>query len=384
VLPLLILLMGVELGVSFFGVLLPQIQQEFRISASAVALSFSVYHGIRLFINVPAGRWISRSSLPMTLGLGGAITAAGAAIAGIAPSYAVVLLGRVVMGTGSAVFFITSQLWLSKVATPDNKPLLFSYNQIAGLIGAALGPLIGGAVAGLLSWRYALGISVIAGAIALAAGRRLADPTRGRTGAASEPGPRSAATLRLSAVFGPGMIMMALFFFHAGMLSMLFPLFSARAIGLGPAAIGTLLTLGTIWRFGAAVVGGRLAAWFGTRQVVIVSLALMAASVLTLHLADSLSDLVIALTLMSWTNVGGSLVVALVTDVVPEAHWGTALGLNRSMADVGAVLAPILVGHMIDSRGFGAAITLVAACLAGAAVLAAGLTTSRRLHAAPT
>lgn len=382
--PLLVLLAGVELGVSYFGVLLPQIQKEFRISASAVALSFSVYHGIRLFVNVPAGRWIARSSLPIALGLGGAIMAAGAAIAGIAPAYAVVLLGRIIMGTGSAVFFITSQLWISKVATPDNKPLLFSYNQIAGLIGAAVGPVIGGAVAGLLSWRYALGISVITGTIALAAGRRMADPTRGRTGDASEPRPAAAGALRLSAVLGPGVIMMALFFFHAGMLSMLFPLFSAQKIGLGPAAIGALLTLGTIWRFGAALVGGRLAAWLGTRQVVIASLALMAASVLTFHLVDSLGTLVVAVTLMSWANVGGSLVVALVTDIVPEAHWGTALGLNRSMADVGAVVAPILVGHMIDRQGFGAAITLVAACLAGAAVLAAAFTTSRRLNAAPT
>jgi sugar phosphate permease len=62
---------------------------------------------------------------------------------------------------------------------------------------------------------------------------------------------------------------------------------------------------------------------------------------------------------------------------VPEAHWGTALGANRTMGDVGAMIAPILVGFVIDHRGFDAAFVLSVGILLAAAGLAALLTTSK-------
>jgi predicted MFS family arabinose efflux permease len=182
-------------------------------------------------------------------------------------------------------------------------------------------------------------------------------------------------------VLGPGVIMMALHFLSTGVLSTLFPLFAAQRLGLGPAAIGGILMLGVVWRFGAALAGGRLAQWWGTRRVVIISLALMAVCILGFHLVQGPVGLIVVVSLMSWANVGGSLVVAFLTDLVPEAHWGTALGLNRTLADVGAMIAPLLVGFSIDRYGFGTAINVVVGFLLLAAAVAAVLTTPRRLHA---
>jgi predicted MFS family arabinose efflux permease len=180
------------------------------------------------------------------------------------------------------------------------------------------------------------------------------------------------------------MIMLASFFVHGGVLSMLIPLFAARVIHLGPAAIGGVLMLGTVWRFGAALVGARLAAWFGIRPVVLISLSMVAVTILGFHLVDSPLGLIAVVSLMSWAHVGGMLVVAMVTDLVPEPHWGTALGLNRTMGDIGAVIAPMLIGFVLDRQGFGAAFTMVTGVLLSAAVVAAWLTTPRRLYAPAT
>lgn len=380
-LPLLAILVAFEIGVALFGPLLPQVQQEFQISAGTVALALSVYHGIRLLINVPAGRLIARSPLTAMLAVGGVVLAVGAVVVGLAPAFPVVLLGRGLMGIGSAIFFITTQFWISKVARPDNKAMLFSYNQLAALTGSALGPAVGGAVAGWLSWRYSLILSVMAGLTALIAGRRLHDPARRGTEFHDQTGTTVAGRLQVGVVLGPGLIMMALFFFYGGVQATFIPLFAAREIHLGPAAIGGVLMLGTLWRFGAALAGGRLAAWFGTRRVVIIGLAVLAAATLSFHLVDSPVGLIVAVTLVSWANLGGSLVVALVTDLVPEPHWGTALGLNRTMADVGAMVAPMLVGYVIDHSGFAAAATAVAGMLFAVALVAAALTTPGRLRA---
>jgi MFS transporter, DHA1 family, multidrug resistance protein len=298
----------------------------------------------------------------------------------LAPVFPVVLIGRTIMGIGSAVFFITTQFWISKVATSENKAQLFSYNQVAALTGSAIGPAVGGVIAGLFSWRYSLLLTAVLGTITLLSARRLEDPVAPGSGTPAQP-LAPADRLNLNAVLGPGMIMMALFFLHTGLLSTLFPLLAAQRFGLGPAAIGGILMLGTVWRFGAALAGGRLAQWWGTRRVVIGSLALMGLSVLGFHLVDGLVGLIVAVSVMSWANVGGSLVVALVTDLVPEAHWGTALGLNRTLADVGAMTAPLLVGFSIDRYGFEAAINVVVGFVLLAAALAAVLTTPRHLHA---
>ena len=381
--PLLIMLMGFEFGVSLFGPLLPQVQTEFLVSTGSVALALSVYHGIRLLINVPAGRMIARVALPRALAAGGAILALGGTIVAAAPSFPVVLVGRALMGMGSAVFFITGQLWISRVATPDTKAQLFSYHQVSSLTGSALGPAVGGAVAGLLSWRYSLVLAVLAGLTAVMTARRLADPAvEGRTPTAA-PASSSAGPLRLRQMLGPGMGMLGNFFFYGGMSATLIPLFAAREIHLGPGAIGGVLMLGTLQRFGAALAGGRLVRLFGTRRTVLLSLVAMALCVLSFLTVGSPIGLIVAVSLVSWANIGGSFIVALVTDIMPEAHWGTALGFNRTMGDVGAVIAPLLVGFIIDHQGFNAAFILVACVL----VLTAGaagvlLATGRRTHEA--
>ncbi len=374
ILPLLLILVGFEIGVSLFGPLLPQMQQEFRVSAGSVAMALSVYHGVRLLVNVPMGRLVARSALPAMLATGGAILAAGGVVVALAPSFAVVLVGRAIMGIGSALFFITVQFWISKVATLDDKARLFSYHQIAALTGTALGPAFGGAVAGWLSWRYSLVLAVMAGIMALAAGRRLADPSAARPATPVRTDPSNGAGLDIRSILGPGIIMMALFFFHGGVIATLIPLFSAREIHLGPAAIGAILMIGTIQRFGAALASGRLAGLFGTRRVILTGLIALGISLLSFLGVKSPLGVVLAVSLVSWANLGGSLVIALVTDVVPERHWGVALGINRTMADVGAMVAPLLMGFVIDKRGFGAAFIVAAAILLAATGLAVVLT----------
>ncbi len=373
--PLLLILMGFEFGVNVFGPLLPQVQTDFRISAESVALALSVYHGIRLLINVPAGRWIARVTLPRALAAGGVILALGGLVVAVAPSFLVVLAGRALMGMGSAIFFITVQLWISRVATSDNKAQLFSYQQVFSLTGGALGPAVGGAVAGLLSWRVSLVLAVLAGLAAVVMSRWIADPAPERHAPPAAGVDSSAGPMRLREVLGPGMGMLGNFFFYGGMSVTVIPLFAAQVIHLGPGAIGGVLMLGTLQRFGAALVGARLIRLLGTRWTVLWSQVALALCVLTFIVIGSPLGLIVAVSLVSWANIGGSFIVALVTDITPEAHWGTALGFNRTMGDIGAVTAPILVGFLIDHYGFNAAFTVVAVVLlltAGAAAVLIG------------
>jgi predicted MFS family arabinose efflux permease len=390
VVPLLAILTGLEIGLSFFAPLLPQMQREFGISAGVVALALAMYNGIRLAFNLPMSRVIARSRLPAMLATGGAILAAGAIVVGLAPSFAVLLLGRAIMGLGSALFILTVHFWLARLATPENRAQLFSYHQLVGLTGSALGPALGGLVAGWLSWRYALGLAVIPGVIAALAGGRLPYPVAsaaaapastaplapGRDRAAASGGPR-ADRVATREILSAGMSMASFMFFHGGIVMTLIPLFSARRIGLGPEGIGAILMLGTLQRFGAALTGGWLVRRFGTRRVVMIGLAVLALSVLSFLTVHSTAGLVLAVSLVSWANLGGSFVIAMLTDRVPEDRWGTALGANRTMGDVGATVAPILLGFVIDRWGFEVAFASATGVMLVSAGLATVLTASR-------
>ncbi len=376
--PLLLILVGLEIGISFFGPLLPQVQREFGLSAGTVALALAIYNGIRLLFNVPMSRFVARSALPSTLAAGGAILAGGGLVLGLAPSFAAVLAGRAIMGLGSALFILTIQFWLARVATPENRAQLFSYHQVAGITGSALGPAIGGVVAGWLSWRYSAGLAIITGLTAAATGRRLPYPTSGNAGHTSQVAPPDVGRVSPGEILGPGISMMALMFFHGGVMMTLVPLFAAREVHLGPAAIGGVLMLGTVQRFGAALVAGRLATRLGTRNLVVIGLMVLGLSVFSFVPVTSPVGLILAVSLVSWANAGGSFVIAMITDRTPEAHWGTALGMNRTLGDTGAMTAPILVGLMIDRFGFEVAFAVTAGVLLAAAGVAAALTAAKR------
>jgi predicted MFS family arabinose efflux permease len=306
---------------------------------------------------------------------------AGAIIVALAPTFPIMLFGRALMGTGSAVFFITVQLWISRVAHPDNKAYLFSYQQLSSLTGGAIGPVVGGVVAGWLTWRYSMSVSLLAAGLAILASTRLSPPVSAYARQPSADHAPSAEPFRLREVLGPATAMLGNFFYYGGISATVLPLFAADRVGLGPAAIGGVLMLGTVQRFGSALAGARLIGLFGTRRTVLTSQLAMVVCVLSLLLVHSSLGLVVAVSLMAWANIGGSFIVALITDIVPEQHWGTALGFNRAMGDLGAVLAPLMAGFAIDRYGFGAAIAATAAVMLAATMIAAALIPRRVVHA---
>src|SRR5688572_14387659 len=191
---LLAIVVVLETGLTFFGPLIPQIQREFALSSSTVALALAVYNAIRLIFNLPTSRLVARSSLRVTMVWGALTLAGGALMMGLAPSFPVLLVGRMIMGVGAAMFILTTHFWIARLATPTTRARLFSYHQVAGIIGISLGPALGGLVAGWLSWRYAVGLSVITALITWIAAPRLPLPPQ------SVPAPhdRPAASARVS------------------------------------------------------------------------------------------------------------------------------------------------------------------------------------------
>ncbi|HKT03677.1 MAG TPA: MFS transporter [Rugosimonospora sp.] len=139
---------------------------------------FGVQASITLFTLTMAALMIPGSKLTDIWGRRRCLVAglllygAGALLAALAPGIGVLILGNSVLeGVGSALLVPPIYI-LVTVASPDlaTRARYFGLVSGAGALGAATGPLIGGTLTSLISWRasFLLQVLVVAGIIALA------------------------------------------------------------------------------------------------------------------------------------------------------------------------------------------------------------------------
>jgi len=108
--------------------------------------------------------------------IGVAVFTAGSAAAALAPGIGTLVAARAVQGVGGALFTPLTLAMLSGVTPPARRgAVLGAWGGVGGL-GAALGPLAGGALAGTVGWRAIFWLNVPVGLVVMALGRwRLAE-----------------------------------------------------------------------------------------------------------------------------------------------------------------------------------------------------------------
>jgi EmrB/QacA subfamily drug resistance transporter len=108
--------------------------------------------------------------------IGVAVFTAGSAAAALAPTIGALVAARAVQGVGGAIFTPLTLTMLSAVTPPERRgAVLGAWGGIGGL-GAALGPLAGGLLAGSVGWRAIFWLNVPLGLVLMPLGRlRLAE-----------------------------------------------------------------------------------------------------------------------------------------------------------------------------------------------------------------
>ncbi|HEX6520798.1 MAG TPA: DHA2 family efflux MFS transporter permease subunit [Streptosporangiaceae bacterium] len=108
--------------------------------------------------------------------IGVSVFTAGSAAAALAPTIGALVAARALQGVGGALFTPLTLTMLSAVTPPARRgAVLGAWGGIGGL-GAALGPLAGGALAGSVGWRAIFWLNVPVGLVLIGLGRlRLAE-----------------------------------------------------------------------------------------------------------------------------------------------------------------------------------------------------------------
>ena len=328
--------------------------------------------GILLF-DVPAGMLVARfGDKPVLLG-GLALILAGLLTLGLTPNPWALGLAAVALGSGHAAWMLGRQSYLADICAPHE--LGRAIAAMAGLQrgGALLGPVAGGALAGLVGYptTFVVGAAsaVVAAATVLLFARDVeSHEAHGDLGLG--------ATLRVLQSHGrvlatAGVSALVLQLMRATR-QLLVPLFG-QAAGLDVSAIGLAYSLGTVVDIAMFYPSGVLADVYGRKWSAVPSMLLYSAGLALLPLASGFYSLLAAAVLLGFANgIGTGVVMIIGADLArASGRQGQFLGLWRLIGDVGISLAPLLAGVLVDAASLAVASLAVAGVgLAGSIVMA--------------
>ncbi|WP_369138284.1 MFS transporter [Modestobacter versicolor] len=159
----------------------PSIGEEYA-GAELGALSWvlNAYTIVFAAVLVPAGRWADRVGRRRALVAGLAVFTVGSLLCGTAPGVGWLVAARAVQAVGAGVMVPASLSLLLAVVPPERRARALGSWSALGALGAALGPVIGGALVEI-GWRWVFWVNLPVGVVAVVLALRLVPESRDLT-----------------------------------------------------------------------------------------------------------------------------------------------------------------------------------------------------------
>ena len=412
---------------------LPVIRSTFNASLGElewIVNAYTLTFAVLLLTGAALGDRFGRQRL-FVIGL--AIFTAGSAIAALSSDVTVLIVGRAIQGLGGAIITPLSLTILSAAVPKERRAVaLGAWGGIAGL-AIAIGPLVGGAIAEGLAWQAIFWINVPIGLVAIPLAIARLTETRGPSSRLDLPGlgiisaglfaivwglvrgnELGWGSTEIVASLGIGAVLLALFVaWEARAAEPMLPLYLFRSRSFSAANIVSLLmTFGmfgsifllaqffqvvqgysplqaglrtlpwTIMPVFVAPLAGLVSSRTGTRPLLVVGMALQAASLAWLSIVSTPSvDYLTLVPAFVVAGTGMGLFFAPIANIVLSAvrpeEEGKASGANNAIRELGgvfgvAVLASVFAanGSYVSSQSY--VDGMVPALQVGSVVVAAG------------
>lgn len=362
----------IALGFGLVAPVLPQFATTFDVGATAAAVIVSIFAFMRLVFAPAGGALIGKLGERPVYVSGLLIVALSTAACAFAQDYWQLLIFRGLGGIGSVMFTVASMALVIRLAPPQSRGRVSGAYAGAFLIGNVCGPVLGGFLAG-----FGLRVPFLAYAAALVLAAILVQTRLSHVPAAHRGKDAAQAEMLLSEGLANGAYRAVLASSFAngwatfGVRMATVPLFAAAALNAGPAAAGTALAVFAAGNAAALTFSGRLADTWGRKPMMVAGLLVTGVSTGLIGLTQDLAWF-LAAAVVAGLGAGllGPAQQAAVADIIGrERSGGRVLAVYQMMADVGAIVGPILVGLIADQWGYGwaFAVTGLVLVLAGAA-----------------
>ncbi|HKH76716.1 MAG TPA: MFS transporter, partial [Rubrobacteraceae bacterium] len=394
------------LNSSMVNVVVPVIGRDYGVTEAQVGwvitgflLTFAI--GIPLY-----GRAADVFSIRRAFTVGLLAFAAGSLICASAPSLGMLVLGRIVQGAGGAAIPALSSVSVAKILPPGERGMALGLIVSSVGIGAAIGPIVGGAVGTLVGWHYLFIGTLILTAVlipaalyvlpddspeevrgfdlpggillGLAAGLFLFGITRGQVsgfGSAGSWGSFAGSALaaagfgwRIRSAAEPfvsptlfenrayvAAVVVGYFCMLANVSALVFvPLLVSEVNGLSPGQAGLVLTPGAVALALISPLAGRWSDRIGGRPLIFAGLATMLLSILSISTFGAGATPVIASLGMLGVGTGFALanspnINAAASALGPE-EVGAGLGIFNGAFFLGGGTGPAVIGAFLAAR----------------------------------
>lgn len=356
-------LVGLAHGTSHFfqlilAPLFPWLKAAFGLTYAELGLLMSVFFVVSGVGQAMAGFVVDRAGAWIVLVAGVGLLAVSALGFATSHSYAMLILFAGVGGLGNSVFHPADFTILNRRVSVPRLGHAFGMHGILGTFGWAGAPVFMAGLATLLGWRSALlCASLLALAILalLVANRALLD-TRDMHVAVAAPGKGITHAHSLGFLRLPGVWMCFAFFFITafsfGGIQSFAPSALVELYGIPFAVAMTSITAFMLASAGGMVAGGFLASRTSHHERIIAA-AFATAGALCLLIASgsvSAASTILLLGLVGFgSGIAGPSRDLLVRAAAPRGATGRVYGVVYSGLDVGASIAPLMFGAMMDA-----------------------------------
>jgi FSR family fosmidomycin resistance protein-like MFS transporter len=338
------------------AVLFPLIKQDLGVSYAALGAATAVYYTVSGICQTLAGFAVDRYGARRVLLIGLALCSLGVLLAGLAQSYAMLVVAFLVAGLGNSVFHPADFAILNARVDAKRLGYAFSFHGIGGTLGWALAPAFSYGLAALTSWHMALIVASALGVVMIGLIAINGDAIHGLPRErAVQPGAPTTLREDLRVLAATPVLMCFLYFL----------LLAAALIGLqnfgvagmvalyhAPVALASSALTAFLVGGAAGILTGGYIAGRARRHDLVAAGGMLASALAVLLLASgALSHALIAPTLAlagfcsGMTNPSRDL---LVRGATPPGASGKVYGFVYSGLDVGSMATPVIYGWMLD------------------------------------
>ncbi len=364
------MLFGIALGM--VKPLMPLYAADFDISYALIGVVVGSEALGTMLTDVPAGILLRRFTDKQVMLAGLGLVVAGMLMLYLAPSVIVAIIFLFMFGCGRALFNVSRHMFLSERVTQGRRGRTIAVFGGMMRLGYAFGPVIGGYVAERMGLRAPfllvsafalLGIIVIS--LLLKGSRHSAAPR------SKEDGHAVVETLRenspLLARAGTGVLFGQAI--RAGR-SVIVPLYAADVLGLGPEAIGLIVSASWLLDMLLFFPAGWIMDKHGRKHAIVPSFFLQATGIALIPFTQGFEGLLLATALVGIGNgISSGSMMTVGADLAPARTRGEFLGIWRLIGDSGGTLAPLIIGFVAQQLALQSAAVVVA----GMGLMTAGI-----------
>ncbi|TIC80272.1 multidrug efflux MFS transporter [Nocardioides sp. GY 10127] len=162
----------VILNETIMSVALPDLMLEFSVGASTAQWITTAFMLTMAVVIPVSGYLLTRLPLRTVFVLAMSLFSAGTLLSMLAPAFGVLVLGRVVQASGTAVMMPLLITTVMTVVAPEHRGRMMGTISIVISVAPAIGPTISGLILQSLSWRWMFGFVLPIALVALVAGAR--------------------------------------------------------------------------------------------------------------------------------------------------------------------------------------------------------------------